>query len=209
MAHGEDPSSSSNREAGMGECNPPMWDRERSDRCLAIEQLVVASRTNSAHLNSDVQPDCDLTRVLVDRRKKYVAEKYEHWAEGLVRIALGVVLMSTAKEINVQGQVHFLHLAQGDNIMRSHGGNTYLYENGAFRLFKGIIPESTIQRCEEFSAFVEGCLWCIETSCKTRSELGIYASLDELFLDITKKRVGARRTLGRLKAPIPVYIREV
>ena len=102
MAHGDDPSSSSKRDSGIDECNPSRTDRPHSARFLAIEQLVDASRTNSTHLNSDVQPDCDLARVLVGRRKKFLAGKYEHWAEGLVRVALGVVLMSTAKEINAQ-----------------------------------------------------------------------------------------------------------
>ena len=102
MVRGDDPSSSSKREAGIDECNPLRMDRPSSARFLAIEKLVDASRTNSAHLNCDVQPDCDLARVLVGRRKKFLAGKYEHWAEGLVRVALGVVLMSTAKEINAQ-----------------------------------------------------------------------------------------------------------
>ena len=88
-----------------------------------------------------------------------------------MRIALGVALMSSAKEINAQGRARFLHLAKEDNVMRPNAGNTYLYENGASRLFKGIIPESTMQRCSEFSSYAEGCLWCIENPCKSRSEL--------------------------------------
>ena len=140
MVYGEDVSSSSRVDAesvGNGNSKNTM---QSPAMFSTIEELIDASRTNNTHLSRDVQPDADLTRVVVDRRSKFVAEKYEQWTEGLVRIALGVVLMSTAKEINVQGQVHFLHLAQGDNMMRSHGGNTYLYENGAFRLFKGIMP---------------------------------------------------------------------
>ena len=90
--------------------------------------------------------------------------------------------MSTAKEINVQGVVHFLRLAQGVNAMRSRDGNTYLYENGAFRLFRGVIRGSTITRCAEFSSYVEGSPWCIEQTCKSRSELDIYTALGNLFL---------------------------
>ena len=155
----------------------------------SIGQLINSSRTNNAHLLRDIQPDADLTRIVVERRKNFISEKYQYWTEGLARVALGVVLMSTAKEINVQGQVHFLHLAQGDNMMRAHDGNTFLYENGAFRLFKGIIPESTIQRCADFSSYVEGCLWCIEQSCKSRSELDIYDALDNLFRAITAEAI--------------------
>ena len=79
-----------------------------------------------------------------------------HWGDGLVRVALGVLPMSTAKEVNFQGAARLLHLAQDGNVIRSRDGNTYLYGNGAFRLFKWITPESTIQRCEESPAFAEG-----------------------------------------------------
>ena len=93
--------------------------------------------------------------------------------------------MSTAKEINAQRKAHFLHLAQGVGLLRSNDGDTYLYENGAPRLFKGLNPESAMQRCDEFPSFVDGCLWCIENTCNSRSELDIYASLEKLFRDIT------------------------
>ena len=134
-----------------------------------------------------MQPDVDLARALVDRRKKSLAEKYKHWEDGLVRIAMGVVLMSTAKEINAQGLAHFLHRAQGDNIMRPQDGDTHHYENGAFRLFKGVIPESAIRRCGEFSSFVGGCLWRIEDTCKSRSEMDICEAMGKLFLGITEE----------------------
>ena len=157
--------------------------------CSSIGDLINAHRSNNAHIRCDIQPDADLTRVVVDRRREFISGKYQYWTEGLTRVSLGAVLMSTAKEINVQGQVRFLHLAQGDNMMRSHDGDTYLCENGAFRLFKGIIPESTIQRCAEFPSYVEGCLWCIDQSCKSRNELDIYDALDNLFRAITAEEI--------------------
>ena len=110
------------------------------------------------HLTADVQPDADLTRVVVSRRMQYVQTHYTSWSEGLARVALGVILMSTANSIKMQDMVHFLHLAQGSNYLRSHGGQTYFFDNGAFRLFDGVIPESVLQRCAEFDSFVEGCL---------------------------------------------------
>ena len=95
MVNGEGPSSSSKREAGEHAEDVSRKKRHRGDRFAAIEQLVDAPRANSAHLSSDVQPDFDLTRVLADRRKKYLEAKYKHWEDGLVRIALGVVLRRT------------------------------------------------------------------------------------------------------------------
>ena len=133
------------------------------------------------HLMADVQPDVDLTRVVVARRMQYVQTNYPSWTEGVARVALGVVLMSTANSIKMQDMVHFLHLAQGSNYLRSHGGQTYFFDNGAFRLFNGVIPESVLQRCSEFASFVEGCLWFIDQKCPSRDELEIYAALDRLF----------------------------
>ena len=69
---------------------------------------------------------------------EFIDEKYKRWEDFLVRIALGVVLMSAAEVVYEQRAAHFLCLAQG-GIMRPRDGNTYLYENGAFRLSKGAI----------------------------------------------------------------------
>ena len=136
MVYGEDRSSSSRIDAiSVGNGQSPHMGKP-SARFITIGELIDASRTNRAHLSRDVHPDADLARIVGDRSKKFATEKYELWTEGLVRIALGAALMSAAKEINAQGQVRFLHLAQGGNAMRSHDGNTFLYENGAFRLFK-------------------------------------------------------------------------
>ena len=137
------------------------------------------------HLTPDVQPDADITRIVVDRRMQYVSAHYSAWPEGIVRVALGVILMSTANSIKMQDMVHFLHLAQGSNYLRSHGGQTYLFDNGAFRLFNGVIAESVLQRCSEYASYVEGCLWCIDKKCAVRDEVEIYDSLDRLFRAVT------------------------
>ena len=81
--------------------------------------------------------------------------------------------MSVACEIAAHDLVHFLHLAQGGAYLRPHSGQTFLYENGAFRLFDGVMPESVIQRRKEYSAYVEGHLWRIE---KKSAEAGASAT---------------------------------
>ena len=103
----------------------------------------------------DVQPDADLTRIVVDRRMQYVTTHYASWSEGISRVALGVVLMSATKEITTRDMVHFLHLAQGNSYLRSREGQTYLFDYGALRLFSGVVPESALQRCAEFAPYVE------------------------------------------------------
>ena len=136
-------------------------------------------------LKPDAQPDVDLTRIVFGRRVQYVSTQYSSWPVGIARVALGVILMSTANSIKIQDTVHFLHLAKGINYLRSHGGQPYLFDNGAFRLFNGVMPESVLQRCSEFASYVEGCLWCVDKKCAVRDEIEIYAALDSLFRAIT------------------------
>ena len=58
-------------------------------------------------------------------------------------------------------------------------------DNGAFRLFNGVMPESVLQRCAEFASYVDGRLWCIDKKCAVRNEIEIYAALGRLFRAIT------------------------
>ena len=88
----------------------------------------------------------------------FVAENYPALSGELARVALGVSLMSLMREINAQDLVHFLHLAQENMYLRPHTGQTYLYENGAFMRFNGVMPGSVLQRCNEYASYVEGCL---------------------------------------------------
>ena len=183
----ESSSSFSGRKDVVAECaESPHWNVPTMGSILGNAQDLADA--SWGHLTPDVQPDADLTRIVVDRRMQYVSAQYSSWPEGLARVALGVILMSTANSIKMQDMVHFLHLAQGSNYLRSHGGQTYLFDNGAFRLFNGVIPESVLQRCSEFASYVEGCLWCIDKKCAFRDELEIYDSLDRLFRAITFTR---------------------
>ena len=77
--------------------------------------------------------------------------------------------------------VHFLHLARGSNYLRSHGGRTYLFYNGAFRLFNGVSPESVLQMCAEFAPYVAGRLWYIDKKRPIRDDVVIYEALYHLF----------------------------
>ena len=114
----------------------------------------------------------------------FVAENYPALSGELARVALGVSLMSLMREINAQDLVHFLHLAQENMYLRPHTGQTYLYENGAFRLFNGVMPESVLQRRKEYESYVEGCLWRIDRISPRRGEVEILSSMGRLFRSI-------------------------
>ena len=127
------------------------------------------------------------TKYIVDRRGDYLRRTYGHWSDDMRRIAMGVVLMSTTREANVQDQVHFLQLALGGTLLRTHGGQTFLYEDGAFRLFVGVVPEYMISRCKVYAECVEGGMWCIWNRGDTsRAEEDIFAAMDRVYLSISR-----------------------
>ena len=57
----------------------------------------------------DVQPDADLTRIVVGRRMQYVASHYTSRSEGIARVAIPFILTSTTQAITMDDMVHFLH----------------------------------------------------------------------------------------------------
>ena len=57
------------------------------------------------HLMTDVQPDADIARIVVGRMMQYVRTHYTSWSEGLARVALGVILMSTANSIKTHDMI--------------------------------------------------------------------------------------------------------
>ena len=199
MVYGDaEPSFSADKEGDVGaRLDPHSRKGPAMGEVLGSEQDYMGPACD--HLMADVQPDVDLTRVVVARRMQYVQTHCPSWAEGVARVALGVAHMSTVNSIKMQDMVHFLHLAQGGNYLRSHGGQTYLFENGAFRLFNGVIPESVPQRCSEYASFVEGCLWLIDQKCPSREEKDIYDALGRLFRAAT---LSANRGVAPEGAPL-------
>ena len=81
----------------------------------------------------------------------------------------------------MRDMAHFPPLAQGSDYRRSHGWQTYVFDNGALRIFSGVTPSSSLQRRAEFAPYIERCLWCIDRNCSIRDELETYAELDHRF----------------------------
>ena len=150
-------------------------------------QLLADGWQDQNHLRRDVQPDDDLALSVIARRMSYVAANFPEWPEELARVALGVALVSLTREMNVQDLVHFLHLAHGNMRLRPHSGQTYMYGNGAFRLFNGAMPGSVLQRCKDYASYVDGCIWRIDKICPRRDEVAIFAATGRLFRAIASR----------------------
>ena len=150
-----------------------------------LESLFGKEVDAVAHLREDAHPDAELTKCVVALRMLLVESKCPQWPEFIRRVALGVLLMSTTRDINMQEMVHFPNLSQGDTHLRSREWQTFLYDNGAFRLFNGVMPESVLQRSREYAEIVEGCLWYLGRRPVSREEAKIIAELDTVFRAIT------------------------
>ena len=140
MVFGEEMSSSSRNQGALGEAVNGSRAEESSS---AIDSFLARSDPPSSHLRTDVQPEEDLTRSVIDRGMKFVATDYPTWADAITRVALGAVLMGKTRGITMQEQAHFLHLPQGSNYIRAHAGQTVKlhalrYENKWVRLVTGL-----------------------------------------------------------------------
>ena len=94
--------------------------------------------------------------------------------------------MCATRGINIQEMVHFPNLSQENTHRRPQSGQAFLYYNGAFRLFNGVMPESVLQRCREYAELVEGCLWGLAKKNVPREDGKILHALDLLFRSITE-----------------------
>ena len=141
----------------VGEGDTCMSD-SRSFGVDVVNNLLGDGPSHRSHLIREIHPDLDIARSVIDRMMRYVEELYPSWTNEIARVAMGVVLMSLPNDITSHDLVRFLHLAQGVVYLRSRFGHTFLYENGAFRLPNGVMPESETQKCKEYASYVVGSL---------------------------------------------------
>ena len=172
--------------AGYREDFPPTalgglleWGIER-------EREREGEREDFLHLHENVRPDTELARRVVARRMLLAGERYHGWGDSFKRVSLGVLLMSTTRDINMHEMLHFLHLSQGSTHLRPHAGQTFLYDNGAFRLFNGVMRESVLQRCREYDELSEWRLWCLAKKPVPREDAEILQAIGFLFRAIAE-----------------------
>ena len=150
-----------------------------------VEDIITASENAAISLSNvyiDRVEDADSIATIVANRRLLISNNYTHWSPLLVSLGLGVLLMLGVRDINMQEMVHFLYLAQGGEYLRSHDGQTYLYGDGAFFVFNGLLPESLLSRCKIFAQCVEGALWCISSrGVQERGEMACGKAIDESY----------------------------
>ena len=98
-------------------------------------RFLKGGKLNHQHLRREIKHAAYLSRSVIARIPLYVMAHYPSWSGDLTRIVLGVSPMRLAREITARDMARFPHLAQGGPAyLRPHSGQTFLYENGAFRL---------------------------------------------------------------------------
>ena len=96
--------------------------------------------------DDEEQTDYHRAKSIVDRRTHYTQRTRGHWSDDMRRIAMGVVIMRTTREVNAQEKVQFPHIAFGVTMIRTHGGQTFFRDDGAPHLFVGVAPVYMISR---------------------------------------------------------------
>ena len=85
-----------------------------------IDKLFMSIAAGARKFVEEEQPGHHRIKAAVCRQAHYVRDVYSDWADNMAAIALGVVLMSTKMEANVQEQVHFLYLALSGAYLQPH-----------------------------------------------------------------------------------------
>ena len=71
--------------------------------------------------------------------------------------AAGVALYKTRlSDIGIREQVFLLHLIDGGRQIRAHNGSIFMYQDGAWQLFNGVVPEWLPLRFRRFLLRLEG-----------------------------------------------------
>ena len=87
-----------------------------------------------------------------------VQEAHPEWDPAVQKLAVAALSVYQLRLIDMDLRVHVLltHIVEGGRHMRAHAGACYLYQNGSWRPFKGVIPEATMARIKKFTLQLEG-----------------------------------------------------
>ena len=98
---------------------------------------------------------------VVTRRRETVHQHYPTRAPFVISIALWVLRIIGVRDISPHDLIRFLYLAHGDDVLWAHDGQKYIYNNGAFTIFIGLLPESLQSRRQKYAHCFDGAMWCI------------------------------------------------
>ena len=105
-------------------------------------------------------PDCPETSITdhVASVRNYILGKSSALPPVLVRLATAAISVYRLRltDMHTREHVLLLWIVEGNDHMRCHSGNLYLYSYGAFSLHRGVPPQGTLARCKKFLLQLEG-----------------------------------------------------
>ena len=140
---------------------------------------------------ADEKNDTESIRALVASRNALMKTKHPNWRDSLRMLALGVLHIAEIRDAHMRELAHFLYISVGGDYLRANDGHMYLYDDGAFSISTGVIPESLLSRCKIYAHQVEGALWCVgRRGLLSRSPTDILGALNSAFVDINGVPLG-------------------
>ena len=115
-------------------------------------------------------------------REDAISTHRPQWGDGARKVALGIYLMSQARQINIVDMVHFLHLAVGGSLLFIRDGSVAYYKRGRFRKIGPVAPVEVFLQRAQFAHTLRGALLCMGDSgagCATESD--IYKSVEDVY----------------------------
>ena len=115
--------------------------------------------------------------------KTHVHEKLGQYGKEIELLAMGAIgtYRTRQTDISLRDQVYIMHLVEGETHLRSHNGSVFLYRDGSWQLYNGVVPEAMLMRLKAFMLRLEGLFlfiaekWegCLDTQEKVTSAIQV------------------------------------
>jgi len=145
-----------------------------------ISDLSRRGRSAADAMDSEVTSDgLEIIQNTSDVRK-YVKERRGQWPHELQRIAVGALTVYNYRliDLTMREHVHLLYIIEGEQYLRAHAGQCYMYRNGAFTQFNGVPSQTMLARIKKFFLELEGLFRCIHKDTE-RTDDELLAAIDK------------------------------
>ena len=148
------------REEPVAESQVPRKRQKRegestTDLLAAYDQGGEEARTT---MRKSVQQRGDSIQSLTDAWRTLVAASYRELGSDVRRVLIAAMALHRCRPCDVGLREHclLLHILLGGDVLRAHNGVLYMYCDGSWRPFEGLISEGVLAICRRSFLQVEG-----------------------------------------------------
>jgi hypothetical protein len=118
---------------------------------LAAGELLAGEATPDVLIDDDIISQ-------TNRFYEMASGRGADWSQSVKQLAVGALSVFRLRlvDMTLREHVMLLHVVEGGTRIRSHEGACYFYRNGAWLPFRGVMPESTLNRVKKFNLQLEG-----------------------------------------------------